>query len=276
MRAEERFRSQLREDLLERPAPALGTLAADAYSAGRRMRRRRTILRAAGGTAAVVAVVVGSATVAGVFGAGPPVSAGGGPETISSTLPVTIPPTWTVPPARSVKDPARITSRAIIAEMRQIVPGGTSSSKYSGTIANEDMFTVDGDMTVPTGNGPAEIDVMIDLIDMSAMETVAKNCDAAAFCAAKAFPDGTYVIVKHNFEPTRAGKATAYVQVTRKGGVNVQVTVHDQAKWTDDQLFAVASSGAWATLKMDKSFVDHAEATITGTFNVSPTRPDSR
>ncbi|NUP46986.1 MAG: hypothetical protein HOW97_06665, partial [Catenulispora sp.] len=41
MQADEEFRSRLREDLRQHSQPPVGTLAADALSAGHRLRRRQ-------------------------------------------------------------------------------------------------------------------------------------------------------------------------------------------------------------------------------------------
>lgn len=275
MQADEEFRLRLRDDLRERPAPALGILAADVLSAGRRKLRRQRTLRAVGGTAAVAAVAVGSATVVGAFGADSPTSAAGAQDGISSKAKVVIPSTWTMPPAAVLTDPAWVTPKAIVAETRQLLPADTSSSAYSGrygwlTGDPRSKWNVDGEMTVSTAKGPADISVVLIMVDVSALKSVADDCKPATSCASKTFPDGSIVMVQHDFDPIRTGKAGAYVRVFRKDGMSVQVSVHDQSMWTDDQLFAVASSGTWGSLKMDKSFVDHAETTITGDFKNPP------
>jgi hypothetical protein len=299
MQPEDEFRSRLREDLRGRPAPAVGTLAADAFSTGRRMRRRQRTLRAISGTAAVVAVAVGSAAMAGAFGSNsasagsaapgvgtktsrsaPPPSSPRSPGRSGPTAPpssapgrpVTIPPGWTVPPPASVTDPEWVTSRAVIAETKKLLPAGTDSSAYSGDYAYaggdpRQQWAVDASMTITTAKGSAQLDVT--LHDGNGGNS-GSGCRGVSSCGSELLPDGSRVVVQHDWDAMGTGKLGAYIMVIRKDGMSVQVTIRDQSQLTDDQLFAVASSGAWGGLKMDKSFVDQAEATIKGTFMNPP------
>jgi hypothetical protein len=274
MQAEEDFRSRLRDDLHHRPAPPVGALVPDALSAGRRMRRRRQTMRAVGGTVAVAAVAVGSVTVAGVFGShtstaaiGP--GALGGSASTAASWPVRVPASWTVPPAAAVGDPAYVTPQAIIAETRQLLPAGTSTSAYSGNYGYgrddpREWWAVDGQMNVTTAKGPTEVDVMLHKLSGFPDDP----CGRTPACAAKRFSDGTRIVLQHDWSQP-GGMKGAYVWVVRKDGMSVQVSVRDQSQWTDDQLFALASCGAFGSAKMDKAFVA-AAATISGSFGSVP------
>jgi hypothetical protein len=96
------------------------------------------------------------------------------------------------------------------------------------------------------------------------------GCSGDDSCASAVLSDGSHVILHRDWDPLGGGTKGAYVWVTRKDGMSVQVTVRDQWLWTDDQLFALASNPAFGSLKMDKTFVDQADATLKGTFMSPP------
>jgi hypothetical protein len=299
MPAEDEFHSRLRADLEERPQPPLGGLAADALHAGQRLRRRQRTLRAVTGVAAVAVVAVGSVTLADAFGSdtGPGVGPGVAaprtpaspviPPTASSSAlpppagaptrpspppgiePARVPAGWTVPAAAKVTDPEWVTPRAIIAELQKTLPTGTQTSNYSGDYAYgggdpREMWAVSGQLTATTSKGPAQLRVTLHKYD----KTVSGGGSCSApLCASKTLPDGSLVEVQHGWGTDWKG---AFVMVTRPDGMSVQATARDASKITDDELFAAASDGAWGSLKLEKAFVQQAEATVTGEFMNPP------
>lgn len=293
MQPEEEFRSRLRDDLGHRPAPPVGALVPDALSAGRRMRRRRQTLRVVTGTAAVAAVAVGSVTLSGAFGsdaASSAVGPGGSPKPVASSpgrsggatppapsvtsggAEVTIPSSWTVPPAATVSDPAWVTPQAIVAEIKKLLPATAASSDYSGNYAYaggdpRELWAVDGQLSLVTSKGPKEVRVTLHKLSGSGQQ---QGCNDANSCASTVLPDGSTVTLQHNWNPLGGGTQGAYISVIRKDGMSVQVTVRDQSLWTDVALFQLASDPAWGSLKMEKSFVTQADATIKGTFMNPP------
>jgi hypothetical protein len=294
MQADERFRSRLRADLGERPQPPVGTLAADALSAGQRLRRRQRTLRTVGGAAAVAAVAVGSVTLSGAFGAdtgssavGPggttvavPTSAakapGAGaptssrpappPPSLSTGAPVTAPPAWVLPPAAKVADPEWVTPRAIVAELQKILPQGTQTSGFSGGYAYgggdpREQWAVTGALTAATAKGPVKLQATLHKFDGD-LTKVGCTSDCTLFL----LPGGGKVELGYI---SGEGKVK-FVWLFRPDGMSVQINAYDASKISDDELFALAADGAWGSLKMEKSFVQHAESTIKGDFTDPP------
>jgi hypothetical protein len=307
MQAEDEFRSRLRTDLEERPQPPLGGLAADALRTGQRLRRRQRTLRGVTGAAAVAVVAVGSVTLADAFGSdtGAAVGPGGvttaaaprtpaspnGPGTPGTpklaspptsglptpeqptppagTQPARIPPGWTVPAATKVTDPEWVTPRAIVAELQKILPTDTQTSGYSGDYAYgggdpRSMWAVIGELTATTPKGQVHLSLTLHKYD--GIPTGGSGC-ASTMCATKQMADGSWVTVQHAWGLDQKG---AFVSVARPDGMSTQATVRDASKISDDELFAVASNGAWGGLKLEKAFVQQAEATITGDFMNPP------
>ncbi|NUR26248.1 MAG: hypothetical protein HOV83_10440, partial [Catenulispora sp.] len=181
--------------------------------------------------------------------------------------PARVPAGWTVPPATKVTDPEWVTPRAIIAELQKILPAGTQTSGYSGDYAYgggdpREMWAVSGRLTATTSKGQVNLELTLHKYD--GVPTAGNGCDEPA-CASKKLADGSVVTVHHAW-----GGAGAFVAVTRPDGMSVQATARDASKISDDELFALASNGAWGGLKMEKAFVQQAEATITGDFMNPP------
>lgn len=301
MQADEEFRSRLREDLRQRSQPPVGTLAADALSAGHRLRRRQRTLRAVGGAAAVATVAVGSVTLSSVFGsgtgaAGPGAAAPGTAVTAPSwsapghspvpptartvapppshSAPATptlhAPPTWTLPPAAKVADPEWVTPRAIVAELAKILPQGTQTSDYSGSYAYggssdpRDQWAFTGALSAAIGKKPVHLEVTLHKADKVPTDT--SGCIPPS-CTAALLPGGGMIMMGYiNGDDPK----TRYVWLFRPDGMSVQINVSDSSKVSDDELFALAANGDWGSLKMEKAFVQNAEATIKGDFGNPP------